>query len=321
MVKFNRILFIYLFFMKKILIFLWFLVTWINSVFAIWKDESEQTAWFFWLLKSIFTIELFLNIIFAILVILGTLILSKIVTAKASHYLEKSYDWVWTGREDMIWVVTRTLNITIFSIWWSIVLTLLWIDLGFLLGWFWFGLGFTMKSFLSNFVSGIMMVTQWIYHNWDVIKIWNIMWRIKKINSLFTVVEQFNWVMYYVPNFKFSEENVENYYSNDKRRVDVEVLVDYSTDIVKAKMIVKKVLETFPNILKAPKLDIIVEKLDNNWILLINRFWVWSKEDFFHLKSNITETINLAFKQSGITIPFPQVTLSNRDNFKIDLNK
>ena len=165
------------------------------------------------------------------------------------------------------------------------------------------------------------MVTQGIYHNWDVIKIWNIMWKIKQINSLFTIVEQFNGVIYYVPNIKFSEENVENYYSNDKRRIDIEVLVDYETDIVKAKIIVKKVLDTFPNILKAPELDIIVEKLDNSWIVLINRFWVWSKEDFFHLKSNITETINLAFRQSWIKIPFPQVTLSNREDFKIDLKK
>jgi small conductance mechanosensitive channel len=70
--------------------------------------------------------------------------------------------------------------------------------------------------------------------------------------------------MYYIPNIKFSEENVENYYSNDKRRIDVEVLVDYSTDIIKAKMIITKILETFPNILKVPELDIIVEKLDDN---------------------------------------------------------
>jgi len=89
------------------------------------------------------------------------------------------------------------------------------------------------------------------------------------------------------------------------------VQVDYDTDIVKAKSVINKVLENFP-MLQAPASDIIVESLGDNGILLRVRFWIGSKDSYFTLKSNVTETINLAFKQSGITIPFPQVTLSNR---------
>jgi small-conductance mechanosensitive channel len=42
------------------------------------------------------------------------------------------------------------------------------------------------------------------------------------------------------------------------------------------------------------------------------RFWVNSKENFITLKSNVTETINLAFKQTGVKIPYPQLTLSGK---------
>ena len=53
-------------------------------------------------------------------------------------------------------------------------------------------------------------------------------------------------------------------------------------------------------------------------INIILRFWLpadgW---DFLKTKSNVTETIHMAFRQSGISIPFPQITLSNRSDFSI----
>jgi small-conductance mechanosensitive channel len=52
-------------------------------------------------------------------------------------------------------------------------------------------------------------------------------------------------------------------------------------------------------------------------IKLTLRIWINSTDTFFTLKSNVTETINLAFKQAGIIIPFPQITLSNREDFNV----
>jgi len=133
------------------------------------------------------------------------------------------------------------------------------------------------------------------------------MWRIVKINSLFTAVEKLDGVIFYIPNINFLENKVLNYNSNDKRRVDIEVLVDYDTDIVKAKMILNKVLDSFPNILNDPKTQIVVDKLDDSWILIIVRAWISSSDKYVQVKSNITETINLAFKQSDINIPYPHL--------------
>ena len=73
-----------------------------------------------------------------------------------------------------------------------------------------------------------------------------------------------------------------------------------------------QVVSNFPNVLKAPESHVFVEEFANSSINLSLRFWINSKDKYFETKSNVTETINLAFKQSGITIPFPQVTISNR---------
>ena len=166
------------------------------------------------------------------------------------------------------------------------------------------------------------MVTQWTFHNWDLIEIEKKIWNIERIYSLYTSVRQYDWVIIYVPNVKFLQENVSNYHSNARRRIDLEVWVDYDTDIIKAKKVMMQVVDQFPNILKDPEPLITVDKLDDGAITLVMRFWINSKNwKYLKTKSNVTETINLAFTQSWIVMPYPQLTLSNRSDFMQNLGK
>lgn len=273
-------------------------------------DWAKQTWSFLETILALFSQEILLNLLFATFTIFFTFFISKIIREKLFNFLEKkvSENESWT---EMVWVVTRTVNITVLVSGFSIALWILWVDLTIFVWWIWFGVGFTLKTFLTNFIAWIIMITQNTYHNWDLVGIDWEMWTITKINTLFTSVEKFDWVLFYVPNIKFIDEKVSNYNSNDKRRVEVEVLIDYKSDIHKAKTIITKVLESFPNILKAPKYDVLVDKLDNSWILLKIRFWITSQDQYFQVKSNITETINLAFFQYWIKIPYPHVHIEN----------
>ena len=311
---------IYLFFMRKISLFILFLFTYLNKTFAvIWANEMEKSKEHVSFISSFLSTDLLLNIAFATLVIIITLWLAKAVSMRIESYITRAGNW--EAREELIWVLTRVSNISILSLWWAISLGILWVDMWIFMWGLGFWLGFTLKIFLSNFIAWVIMVTQWTYHNWDLIEIWSKMWYIKKINALFTEVEQFNGVVFFIPNVKFLEDEVQNYNSNDKRRVEIKVWVDYDTDLLKAKKVMLQVLNQFPNILKAPASNIYVDKFDESSINLTLRFWINSSDEFFLIKSNVTETINLAFKQAGITIPFPQITLSNRDDFKIAMTK
>ncbi len=285
---------------------------------ATWANELEQSKQNTNLIMSFFSTELLLNIVFAVFAAIWTLAIAKIATAKMTSYLEWTYAWEESGREELVWVLSRTVNISILSIWFAITLTILGIDMWIFLWWLWFGIGFTLKIFLTNFIAWILMVTQWFYHLWDVIEVTGRTWTIKKIHALFTEIEQFDWVIFFVPNVKFLEEDVSNYHSNDKRRVSVDIWVDYDTDILKAKKIMMQVIEKFPNILQTPLPNVLITKMDDSSINLSLRFWINSKDAFFDTQSNVTETVNLAFSQAWIVIPFPQVTLSNRSDFSIN---
>ena len=284
-----------------------------NAVFAVWEQELQQSREKTSIILSVFSTELLLNFVFALITIVLTLVISKVVKERITGVLEKQFMWDGEWREELIGVISRTMNIAILCVGFSVTLGVLGVDMWIFMWWIWFGLGFTLKTFLTNFVSGIMMVTQGCYHNGDIININGKVGKIVRINALFTTLEQFDGVVFYVPNIEFSEQVVENYQTNDKRRVEVELQVDYSTDIVKAKGIIFKVIEQFPNVLQAPTSDIFITELGDSWVKMDVRFWISSRDEYFSMKSNVTETINLAFKQAGIRIPFSQVTISSRD--------
>lgn len=299
---------------NKIILYITLLFIYTNSYAAVaWSDNTNEQTWgFLEVLWNIFTVDLLFKIIFAIVSIIFTLIISKLIKTKFFDYLEsKSWsdeDW----REEMIAVITRSINVIILLLWFTVTLSILGVDLGIFIWWIWFWIWFTLKWFLTNFVAWIMIVTQWAYHVWDIVTVLNKTWTIKKIYSLYTSIEQFDWVIFNIPNIAFMEEPVTNFYTNDKRRVEIDVWVDYSTDLVKAKKIMLQISESFPYILKAPHSDIFIQEFWDNWIKLSLRFWINSKDNFFEIKSNVTETINHMFKVNWIKVAFSQVVLSTR---------
>jgi len=316
-------LYIYLFFyyMKNIKLLL---IAYVASVllyshelFAASATDEQQVVWSDGvnIIFSFFSADNLAKGILAIVVIVCTFFVSKILSSKLVSYIEKNTTEE-SSREELTWVISRTVNVTVLIIGFSITLGILWIDMWIFMGWIWFGIWYTLRTFLTNFVAGILMVTQWFYHNWDVIEVDNKMGKIRKVNALFTAVEQFNGVVFYIPNITFIEDKVTNYYTNDKRRVEVDILIDYDSNVHIAKQTVQMVLDQFPNILQAPASDVIVDKLWDNGILLRARYWTPVTDNYFHTKSNITETLNLALKKQWVSIAYPHLTVTHSNLWK-----
>ena len=274
------------------------------------NNNTEENISIIW---SYFTIDLFINFVFALFVILITFWVSKVVTNRLSLYIENLWKIDWANRDELISVITRTTNIFVIIIGFSITLSLLWVNMWIFMWWIWFWIWFTLKTFLSNFIGWILMVTQWTYHRWDLIKIsWKI-WYIREIHTLYTAMEQFDWIIYFVPNIKFLEDDVLNYNTNSKRRIEIKIQVDYDTDIIKVKELLIKLSSKIDNILDTPKPSVYLDQLDSSSINIILRVWIDSKSEYFQIKAIVIETINHIFKKEWIKIPFPQITISNRE--------
>ena len=285
-----------------------------QSLFAAVVGTETDPSSTIWAITQMFSwdfiVNMIINIALVIVVIILTFIASKFIQSKLFSYLESANIGDESSKEEIIGVISRTMNIFVLITGFSISLWILWVDLWIFMGGIWFGIWFTLRTFLTNFISWIIIVSQGSYHIWDLIEVWAQRWKITKINALFTEIEELDGTIFNIPNVRFFEENVRNFHTNDKRRIDVMVTVGYDTDILQAKKVLQKVISNFPMVLQAPSSDVLIDELWDRWVMLKLRFWVSSKENFITLKSNVTETVNLAFKQTDIHIPYPQITLS-----------
>lgn len=269
------------------------------------------------LAAAILSNELITWIVFAVVALIFTFFISKIVQTKVTSALEDFAQW-WNGREEVYSMVAKAINISVWIFGISMAAWFVQMDLAIFMWGIWIWVWFGLQALLSNFISWVIIILQWNYSVGNLIEVMWKTWTIREMNTLFMQIEQFDWVKFFVPNSKFLSETVLNIHANDKRRCEILVWVDYDTDIVKAKKVIANVIESFPSILAAPSYSIILTEFDDSSIWLKVMFWLNTKDDFFNIRSNVMETINLAFKQSWVTIPFPQVTLSNRSGFKLE---
>jgi small conductance mechanosensitive channel len=254
-----------------------------------------------------------LNLLLWLLVLVATVLIAKLARNRLVDIFEKKM-W-WDMSWDIAWVVFRTVNIVIWTIWFTTALALWWVDLAFLMWWVWIWLGFTMQVFLWNFISGLIVIFSWDYQTWKIIEIAGQLGTIKRITSMFTTIEKYDWTCYNVPNIKFLQDEVLVYNLNSKRRVDIDFWVEYTTDLTQVKKLAIKVTESFPVILQNPSVRVLVRDMEDDWVVLTLQFWVASDEWFYQIKSNVTETLNMVFEQAWVQIKKRKLEVKQVEKF------
>lgn len=278
-----------------------------------WNDTTSTVEWFSFL-QSLISAEIFINFLFAVWVIIWTFLFTKIVGGRLDNYFKENNKENDVTKEWVYWVITRSINIAIWFIWITLSFWVMWLDVGLFIWWIWIWLGFTMQIFLSNYIYWIIMVTQWTIRVWDMIDIWWELNKVSKVNWLFTEVKRLDGVKKFIPNIKFLQESVANLYLNETRRLDLEVSLDSKTDTTKLKLLIAKVMDNIPGVLKEPSYTIWFTWLDDNGITMKLLFRVKSKWPGFTTRSNVIETLNLAFNHAWVIVSymdFINVTVNN----------
>jgi small-conductance mechanosensitive channel len=147
-----------------------------HVAWAVGESEIEQTQWVAQIILWFFSTEVLLNIIFAVVVLILTIVTSKFIQSRLFGYLESANIWDEASKEEVIWVISRTVNIIVLITGFSVTLGILGVDLGIFMWGIWFGIWFTLRTFLTNFISGIIIVSQGSYHIWDLIEVGSQRW-------------------------------------------------------------------------------------------------------------------------------------------------
>ncbi|MFP4697429.1 MAG: mechanosensitive ion channel family protein [Eubacteriales bacterium] len=169
-------------------------------------------------------------------------------------------------------------------------------------------IGLALQGSLSNFAGGVLILILKPFKVGDYIKedangnegI------VEAIDIFYTTLKTLDNKVVVIPNGNLSNNSITNYSKKETRRVDLTVGVGYKDDLSKVKEALQDVVNKHPLILTDPESSVSVSELGDssvNFLIL-----VWCKtEDYWTVKSELTEQVKKRFDEEGINIPYPQM--------------
>ena len=168
--------------------------------------------------------------------------------------------------------------------------------------------GMALSGNLQNLAGGILLLLFKPYKVGDYIEAQGINGTVKEIQIFHTVVMTPDNKQIYVPNGALSSGNVINYSSQDLRRVEWNVCVEYGSDAETVKAALQRILASDKRIMQDQPILIALGELAASSVNFKVRAWV-ANGDFWDVYFLINQKIYEDFNRQGIKFPFPQLQI------------
>jgi small conductance mechanosensitive channel len=166
--------------------------------------------------------------------------------------------------------------------------------------------GLALKDSLQNFASGVMLILFRPFKAGDFIDAGGVMGIVERITVFSTTLRTGDNKEVIVPNGSIYGGTITNYSARETRRVDMIFGIGYDADLLKAKSVLRAIVDNDERILKEPEVLIAIAELADSSVNIIVRPWVKSG-DYWPVFWDMQEKVKLTFDQEGISIPFPQM--------------
>ena len=176
------------------------------------------------------------------------------------------------------------------------------------------GLGLGMQSIAKHFVSGVILLLERPVKIGDRMELGELQGDVVNIGARATWVRTNDNVVIIVPNSEFIENRVINWTANDRQvRISAPLGVSYGSDPLKVREVLLDVAHRHPDVLSAPKPDVIFTGFGDSSLDFELRFWTErGVQTPKIIRSDLYFEVFRAFKEHGIEIPFPQRDLHIR---------
>lgn len=170
------------------------------------------------------------------------------------------------------------------------------------------GLGFGLQRIASNFISGFILVLDRSIKPGDVITIGQNFGWVQELRARYVVVRNRDGVETLIPNENLVTSEVINWsYTDPNVRVRIRVQISYDDDPELAMSLMQEAARSSPRVLAEPPPAARLIEFADSGIVLELRVWIDDPEaGVGGVRSTINLAIWRAFKQAGITIPYPQ---------------
>jgi small conductance mechanosensitive channel len=139
----------------------------------------------------------------------------------------------------------------------------------------------------------------------NTVEIGGLIGKVEAMTFTYTRLKTFEGKTLFIPNQIVFKTIINNFNFTPTRRVRVKVGVGYKDDLLKAKKVLKEIMESDSRVLKKPVPAVYVMELGDNAVMLSARCWVENAK-YLRVLSDVTEKVKMRFDEEGISIPFPQ---------------
>ena len=169
-------------------------------------------------------------------------------------------------------------------------------------------IGLALQGGLSNLAGGviIMLLRPFTVGDYIIENTNSQEGTVVKIDLFYTTLSTVDNRRITIPNGNITNSSIVNVTSQDKRKLEIKVMIGYQSDLKKAKGILETLLHADPAIMSEQEMLVFVEELADDGVILGLRAWV-KTEDYWPAKWRLNEEIKLTFDEENIDIPYPQL--------------
>lgn len=165
-------------------------------------------------------------------------------------------------------------------------------------------IGLALQGSLANFAGGVLILLFRPFRVGEWIEAQGIAGTVNSIQIFHTVLKTGDNKTVVVPNGALSNGHITNFSREPRRRADINVGIDYSSDIKLARQVLLEIAED-PRVLREPEPVVFVTGLGDSSVNLSLRVWV-ATGDFWPVTFSFTEQAKERLTAAGVGIPFPQ---------------
>ncbi|AXR77354.1 mechanosensitive ion channel family protein [Natrarchaeobaculum sulfurireducens] len=253
------------------------------------------------------------NAIASFILLVGTLIVTRFIRRLIDEVLGSSSAVTAHQRE----ISHRVAQVIIWSV--SLVVVLgVWIDdLGGLLvgaGFLGIVVGMAARQTLGTVLAGFVMMFDRPFEIGDWVVVDDEQGIVTDISIVNTRIRSFDGEYIMIPNDVIASSMVTNRSKRGRLRIEIDVGVDYDTDVEHAASLAESTVADLEVALSAPSPRVVSKEFGDSAVVLGVRFWIDdpSARRVSNARTAAINAIKREYDDAGITIPYPQRQLSDR---------
>lgn len=165
-------------------------------------------------------------------------------------------------------------------------------------------IGLALQGSLANFAGGVLIMLFRPFRAGDWIEGQGVSGSVDSIQIFHTTLKTADNKVVIVPNGALSNGHITNYSREPRRRADINIGIDYSSDIKRAREVLLDIAMD-PRVQLDPAPVVFVTGLGESAVNISLRVWV-ATGDFWPVTFEFTELAKERLTEAGIGIPFPQ---------------